>query len=89
MTEDQFWMHVRISTPYGKYHSAHITSMGMDYNEESRLDEGEHVAKERLFKRLKELGHITEDLAKISRQQRAEYLEMKNQSMNIEHNGLD
>jgi hypothetical protein len=58
MTEDDFWRLVMVTTPYGKYHAAHITCKGYDYSEESRLDEGENVAKEKLFNKLKSLGHI-------------------------------
>lgn len=43
-----------------KYHAAHITCRGYDYFEESTLEEGEMVAKEKLFNKLKELGHIVE-----------------------------
>lgn len=65
MTEDRFWMCVRVSTPYGKYHSAHITCRGVDYNEESSLEEGEFVAKDKLFKRLKDLGYIMPSIEEI------------------------
>lgn len=60
MTEERFWQLVRVSTPYGKYHSAHITSMGYDHNEESSLEEGPYLAKERLRDKLVSLGHLTE-----------------------------
>lgn len=89
MTEETFWRVVRTSTPYGKYHSAHITSRGYDYNEESSLEEGPCVAESRLFDKLKSMGHIEDDKASESKKQRREYMEMKSNSMNIEHNGLD
>lgn len=58
MSEDDFWRLVRVNKPYGKYYSAHITCNGMDYNAESRLDQGENEAKDKLFHKLKALGHL-------------------------------
>jgi hypothetical protein len=58
MTEDDFWRLVRVNTPYGKYHAAHITCRGMDYSEESKLTEGPDVAKDKLFDKLKLLGFL-------------------------------
>lgn len=79
MTEDRFWRTVRVSTPYGKNYSAHITCKGYDYNEESTLEEGESVAKQRLFDTLKKNGHIDEPL----NDDRADYRAMCQNSMSI------
>jgi hypothetical protein len=56
--ENWFWRTVRTSQPYGKYWAAHITSKGYDHNAEATNEEGEHVAKQRLFDHLKDNGHI-------------------------------
>jgi hypothetical protein len=58
--KERFWRVVRVSCPYGKYFSAHITSRGVDYNAEAELYEGEHMAKKRLFVKLEELGHFNQ-----------------------------
>lgn len=61
MKEQDFWILVRVNTPYGKYHSAFITCNCYDYNEESTLEEGPEVAKLKLFAHLKSLGHLLQD----------------------------
>lgn len=58
MTEYDFWRLIRVTTPYGKYHSAHVTCKGYDYNKKSTLKEGKVVAQEKLLTKLKKLGHI-------------------------------
>lgn len=58
MTEEKFWLQVRVNCPYGKYYAARITCKGMDYYAEARLQDGEMAAKENLFSKLKDLGHI-------------------------------
>lgn len=58
MTEERYWRLVKVSQPYGKYYSAHITCAGYDHNEETTNEEGSHLAKERLLARLKAMGHV-------------------------------
>lgn len=58
MTEERYWQLVKTTQPYGKSYFECITCAGYDHNEEATNDEGPQVAKERLLKKLKSLGHV-------------------------------
>lgn len=59
MTTRKFAKLVRVRTPYGRQHSAHIT-WGYDYNEKSTLSEGRSIAVGRLLEKMRSLGLVND-----------------------------
>lgn len=66
MREKSFWLLVKTNCVYGLHYTAYITCGGYDYSESSTLHEGRGVAKQKLFDKLKGLGHLIEDTLPVT-----------------------